>query len=232
MCARRLAHSPSTQMHSYILKGMYSFAELLFQCMRVLIFLLFFLQPSLHNCFHDLECARPRALRGKNSKFFRRTNFVTTGVTQNQISELSFWNGRCLWDFEMQKQQLWQYGAFKSRKKIFYLNKESSKINSKSRENPFFCVVSASYVFQLYKKVVFPFAIICVRPLQAGCSLCGLISWFQCALGQGTARARLSQLPRNCRPLPAVLHRRRCLTGQYESVGDMNVSRARRPVAR
>ena len=42
MCARGLAYSPSTRMHLYALKGMYSFAELSLQCMHVLPFLLCF----------------------------------------------------------------------------------------------------------------------------------------------------------------------------------------------
>ena len=39
MCARDLAHSPSTRMQLYALKGLYSFAELLFQCLYVVHFL-------------------------------------------------------------------------------------------------------------------------------------------------------------------------------------------------
>ena len=39
MCARGLAHSPSTRMHLYALKGLYIFAELLFQCLYVVCFL-------------------------------------------------------------------------------------------------------------------------------------------------------------------------------------------------
>ena len=35
MCARGLAHSPSTRMQLYALKGLYIFAELLFQCLYV-----------------------------------------------------------------------------------------------------------------------------------------------------------------------------------------------------
>ena len=39
MCARGLAHSPSTRMHLYALKGVCTFAELLFQCLHVMHFL-------------------------------------------------------------------------------------------------------------------------------------------------------------------------------------------------
>ena len=39
MCARGLAHSPSTRMQLYALKGFYIFAELLFQCLYVVRFL-------------------------------------------------------------------------------------------------------------------------------------------------------------------------------------------------
>ena len=39
MCARGLAHSPSTRMHLYALKSLYLFADLFFQCLHVVHFL-------------------------------------------------------------------------------------------------------------------------------------------------------------------------------------------------
>ena len=42
ICARHLAHPPSMRMHLYGLIGLYSFAELLLQCLHVLPFLSFF----------------------------------------------------------------------------------------------------------------------------------------------------------------------------------------------
>ena len=38
MCARGVAHLPSTRMHSYALKGLYIFADLVFQCFHVVHF--------------------------------------------------------------------------------------------------------------------------------------------------------------------------------------------------
>ena len=61
-------------------------------------FLVVLLLPSAHNFLHDFECAMPRALKGKKN-LFRRTNFVTTGVTQNQICEIELLEWQVLMGF-------------------------------------------------------------------------------------------------------------------------------------
>ena len=48
MSARGLGQSPSTGMHSYVLKGLYTFAVLLLQCLYVVHFLSCFLRCLLY----------------------------------------------------------------------------------------------------------------------------------------------------------------------------------------
>ena len=168
MCAGRLARSPLTRMHLYILKGMYSFAELLFQCMRVLTLLLFFCS-LLSTIVSTTWSARGLAYSGaKKAIYFAEPASLLRVLRRIRFMKLSFWKGRWLWDLEMQQQQLWQHGAFKSRKIIFHLNKESLKIHSKSRENLFFLWCLLHRCSNCTKKLFFRLPFFVSAPYKQG----------------------------------------------------------------
>ena len=66
-----------------------------------------FLLSSVHNCFHDLECARPRTLRDIKKQFICRTNLGATGDPQNVILENELLRRHALVVFEIQKRRKW-----------------------------------------------------------------------------------------------------------------------------
>ena len=142
-----------------------------FACVALLVV---FLLPSVHNCFHQFECAGPRALRGRKNHLFRRTNNVTTGVTQNQICKIELLKSQVPLGFEIQKQQLWQYRPFKSSKIFFHFAKLNLKQTSKSRENPFFGVACFIGVSKVRKKSFWVPTFLCTPLFKTRGNLRGL----------------------------------------------------------
>ena len=85
MSARGLAHSPSTRMQLYALKGLYIFVKLLSQCLYVVHFVSCFCCP-LYTIVSMTLSARGLAHSGtQKSNLFRRTNIGATGDPQNVI---------------------------------------------------------------------------------------------------------------------------------------------------
>ena len=76
--------------------------------MHVLPFIMFFCCPLSTIVFTSLS-ARGLGQSGAKKIFFGGQILLLLVLRRIRFLKLSFRNGGCLWDFEIQKNQLWQY---------------------------------------------------------------------------------------------------------------------------